>query len=216
MILPMARLVAEYGVKPTGILHVGAHLGEEAEAYAEAGAERVLWVEANPDLMGNLSAHVARFGQFAVQAAVSDKDGAKATLHLCTFSMASSLLEPKDHLIVYPGMPYPSSVEVETTTIDTLLTNLYGGCDRFDLLNIDIEGAELLAFAGAERTLPHLKWIYLEVNTREMYAGCAMADEVDAYLGERGFARVAEADEGWDHGFKDALYVRHGWEVAGG
>jgi FkbM family methyltransferase len=209
VILPMARLVAEYGVRPKAILHVGAHLGEEAAAYQEAGVERVLWVEANPELFGELEARVSRHpGQWAVQAAVSDVAGQRATLHLCTFSMASSLLPPKDHLIVYPGMHYPRSVEVTTSTIDTLLEAARLGHDAFDLLNIDIEGAELLAFQGATKTLPHLKWIYLEVNTREMYEGCAMVGDVDAYLGERGFERVATADEGWDHGFADALYVR--------
>jgi FkbM family methyltransferase len=217
VIIPMSRLVAEFGVKPKNILHVGAHLAEEAAAYQEAGVDRVLWVEANPDLMGTLVDNVGHYpGQRAIQAAVSDKDGATATLHLCTFTMASSLLAPKEHLITYPGMPYPRSLEVETVTIDTLLREHGYGLGGFDMLNIDIEGAELLAFKGAEETLPYLKWIYLEVNTREMYEGCAMSDDVDAYLGERGFARVVDADEGWDHGFKDALYVRHGWEVAAG
>lgn len=205
----MSRLVAEFGVRPRAILHVGAHLGEEAAAYHEAGVERVLWVEANPDLMGTLRDNVSRYwGQTATQSAISDKDGETATLHLCTFTMASSLLAPKDHLIVYPGMQYPRTVDVETETVDTLLTSLNYPHDLFDMLNIDIEGAELLAFRGAEKTLPHLKWIYLEVNTREMYEGCAMSDDVDAYLGERGFERVVDADEGWDHGFKDALYAR--------
>lgn len=209
MIIPMARLVSEFGVRPRAILHVGAHLGEEAAAYHEAGAEYVLWVEANPELMGTLSDNVSRYPeQFAVQAAISDTLGATATLHLCSFTMASSLLVPKEHLTTYPGMHYSRSLEVETTTIDTLLRVSHLGYDHFDFLNIDIEGAELLAFKGAEQTLPHLKWVYLEVNTREMYEGCAMVDEVDAYLGERGFDRVISADEGWDHGFMDALYQR--------
>jgi FkbM family methyltransferase len=209
VIIPMARLVAEFGVRPKAILHVGAHLGEEAAAYHEAGVEYVLWVEANPELMGTLTDNLSEYpSQLALQAAVSDTDGATATLHLCTFSMASSLLAPKDHLLVYPGMGYPRSLEVETVTIDTLLSENGYDYDAFDFLNIDIEGAELLAFKGAEKQLPFLKWIYLEVNTREMYEGCAMVADVDAYLGERGFERVVDADEGWDHGFKDALYQR--------
>jgi FkbM family methyltransferase len=216
VIIPMARLVAEFGVKPRAILHVGAHLAEEAQAYQEAGAGRVLWVEANPDLMGTLTDNVSHYpGQTAVQAAISDVDGGEAELHLCAFTMASSLLEPKEHLITYPGMPYPRSITVPTQTIDALLARLGFAEGYFDFLNIDIEGAELLAFAGAQKTLAHVKWVYLEVNTREMYAGCAMSDEVDSYLGGLGFSRVVDADEGWDHGFKDALYVRHGWEVAG-
>ena len=209
MIIPMSRLVAEFGVRPTAVLHVGAHLGEEAAAYANAGVERVLWVEANPHLMEALIGSIEPYpGQLAVNAAVSDTDDGAATLHLCTFSMASSLLAPKEHLVTYPGMHYPTDLPVTTVTIDTLLAR--EGCepDAFDFLNIDIEGAELLAFRGAEKTLPHLRWIYLEVNTREMYEGCAMVGDVDAYLGERGFERVATADEGWDHGFADALYVR--------
>jgi FkbM family methyltransferase len=213
VIITMDRLKAEWNVCPKNVLHVGAHLAEEAAAYQAAGVERVLWVEANPDLMGTLTDNVGHYpGHRAIQAAVSDTDGETATLHLCTFSMASSLLAPKEHLVIYPGMHYPRSIEVETVTIDTLLSREGYGFGGFDMLNIDIEGAELLAFKGAEKNLPYFNWIYLEVNTREMYEGCAMVDDVDAYLGERGFARLAMEDEGWDHGFKDAIYARHGWE----
>lgn len=209
MIIPMARLVEEFGVCPKNILHVGAHLGEEADAYVAAGVGRVLWVEANPELIERLQDNVFRHAnQAVVCAAVSDVDGARATLHLCTWTMASSLLAPKEHLVTYPGQHYPEALSVRTTTIDALLARLCVPAGHFDMLNIDIEGAELLAFQGAEKTLPFLKWIYLEVNTREMYEGCAMEAEVDAYLGERGFERVVDADEGWDHGFRDALYRR--------
>ena len=210
MIIPMSRLVAEYGVRPKGVLHVGAHLGEEAGAYAEAGVERVLWVEANPELVGELRARILPYpGQYAVQAAVSDVDGGEATLYLATFTMSSSLLPPKDHLAVYPGIHYPRALGVVTTTVDTLLLEAdLGSPGDFDLLNLDLEGAELLALRGAEGLLPHLKWVYLEVYHREMYEGCGLLPEVDAFLWARGFGRVAMADEGWDHGFSDALYAR--------
>lgn len=215
MIITMDRLQAEYGVNPQAVLHVGAHLGEEAEAYSRAGVRRVLWVEANPGLIPQLEVNVLRFpGQTCVEAVVSDTDGADATLHCCTFSMATSLLAPKEHLVIYPGMHYLHDLPVKTVTVDTLLSDLGVPHDAFDFLNIDIEGAELLAFEGMPKVLPFLKWVYLEVNTREMYEGCAMVDEVDAYLGGLGFERVVMEDEGWDHGFKDALYVRHGWERA--
>lgn len=205
----MARLVEEYGVRPKRILHVGAHLAEEAGAYHAAGVEAVLWVEANPELMGTLVDNLSGYPeQTAIKAAVSDENAGEATLHLCTFSMASSLLVPKEHLAIYPGMHYPRDIRVTTTTIDTLLSVNGYDHDAFDMLNIDIEGAELLAFRGATAVLPHLKWVYLEVNHREMYEGCAMVADVDAFLGERGFGRVATADEGWDHGFSDALYTR--------
>lgn len=213
MLITMDRLVAEHGVRPKAILHVGAHLAEEAPAYAEAGVGSVLWVEANPHLMERLVGAIAPYvGQECVLAAVSDTDGAEAHLHMATFSMSSSLLPPKEHLRYYPHIRYPETLPVETVTVDTLLQRLRKPAGVFDMLNIDIEGAELLAFAGMPETLKHLRWIYLEVNYEEMYAGCALLPQVDAFLGDRGFVRVALEDaiyEGKGCGWGDALYQRN-------
>lgn len=211
MILPMARLVEEFDVRPRTIVHVGAHLGEEAEAYAAAGAARVLWVEANPDLLQPLRTRIAGYpGHTAVRAAVSDADDAPATLHLCTFPMASSLLAPKEHLAVYPSMAFPRALEVRTVTLDTLLAREGLPPGSVDFLNLDIQGAELHALRGATETLAGVRWVYTEVNYRELYAGCAFADEIHFFLWERGFECAASADEGPQYGWGDALYTRRG------
>ena len=34
----------------TGIIHVGAHRGEEVEQYSDMDAKTVIWVEPNPDV----------------------------------------------------------------------------------------------------------------------------------------------------------------------
>lgn len=205
----MDRLQAEFNVTPKAVLHIGAHLGEEAAAYHAAGVGRVLWVEANPRLMGTLVDNVLHYpGQRAVNAAVSDVDGAVAHLHLATFSMSSSLLPPKEHFRFYPHIHYPEQMQVETITVDTLLEQQGVLPDAFDMANLDIEGAELYALRGMTRILPFLKWLYLEVNHEEMYAGCALLPDVDAFLAERGFERIAMENAGYYHGWSDAAYAR--------
>jgi len=56
MLIPVRDLVTVWGVEPRGVLHVGAHEAEEADAYAAAGWQPVWWVEMLPDKCAALSA----------------------------------------------------------------------------------------------------------------------------------------------------------------
>jgi hypothetical protein len=61
-----------------------------------------------------------------------------------------------------------------------------------------------MALRGAAQSLVHVDVLYLEVNERELYEGCAMVGELDAFLEPYGFRRV------WthmtEHGWGDAIY----------
>jgi FkbM family methyltransferase len=211
LLIAMRELVTRYGVKPKAVLHVGAHLGEEAEDYQEACAERVLWIEANRALVPTLQAHVAGFpGQRALQATISDVNDEPVTLRLTTFSMASSILPLKRHLDFYPSMPEIGGQADMTTTVDMLLEQ-YGESPTFDMANLDVEGAELHVLRGMASVMPSLRWIYTEVNHEEMYEGCVLVSQMDDYLGGFGFKRVAIQDAYIGEqmmGFADALYAR--------
>jgi len=211
MLIPMQQLVNGYGVKPKAVLHVGAHLGEEAADYEAAGVERVFWVEANIKLMPELQTNVSAFnGQRAVQATVSDTDDEPVTLVLTTFTMASSILPLKRHLHYYPSMTEIGWQQDMTITVDALLVE-HGESPEFDMANLDVEGAELHVLRGMASVMPHLRWIYTEVNHEEMYEGCVLVPQMDEYLAAFGFERVAIQDAyigSQMMGFADALYAR--------
>ena len=40
----------KYEVPLRGVIHVGAHRGEEVHQYEELGAKKIIWVEPNPDV----------------------------------------------------------------------------------------------------------------------------------------------------------------------
>ncbi|HZS41104.1 MAG TPA: FkbM family methyltransferase [Polyangia bacterium] len=208
MLIPMTTLIAEHGVRPAGVLHLGAHTGEEAEAYARAGAERVLWFEANPRVMPALERHLAAFpGQRAVHAAVSDADDRTVELTIASNGQSSSLLKMKRHRERYPDITEQGTVEVRTITVDTWLARDGQSPADYQLANLDLQGAELLALRGMRGCLPSLRWIYAEINFEELYQGCPLAAELDAFLAPHGFTRAITADTGY--GWADALYVRN-------
>ena len=54
------------------------------------------------------------------------------------------------------------------------------------LLKLDVQGFELPALEGCEGVLDRFDWVYVECSFMELYAGQSLADEVIAWLRERG------------------------------
>ena len=82
--------------------------------------------------------------------------------------------------------------------------------DTIDLLNMDIQGAELKALRGARQTLPNVKCIHTEINRVEFYEGCGLVRDLDDLLKLFGFQRV-ETSCPYHRTWGDALYVKPPW-----
>lgn len=185
-----------------GVLHVGAHTCEESPIYASLGLSHadVVWIDANSDLKPS------GMDNYWI-AAVSDKDGEDATFHITNNKQSSSLMNLKFHLIAHPEVHEVAQRSVKTWTLNTLLKQKGVPYDRFDVMNLDIQGSELNALRGATLLLPHLKAIYMEVNVKELYEGGALVSDVDDFLATYGFTRTETSMAGW-WGWGDALYVK--------
>ena len=57
-----------------------------------------------------------------------------------------------------------------------------------NFLNIDIQGAELLALKGMGDIINYFDYAYLEVNRNYVYKNCALIDEIDKYLSKYFFS----------------------------
>jgi len=182
-----------FGVLPSRVLHVGAHEAEEADLYARWGAE-VLWVEANPTLANRLKQR----GLNVVCGAAWSSAG-PLTLHVASNGHSSSVYPMGLHTIRHPDVHTVGTLQTEGFRLDSL---------PFlpDMLNLDIQGAELEALKGAVGLLGGVRWVYTEVSSEELYVGQSLVPELDRWLGERKFVQVAA--EWTDRGWGDALYVR--------
>ena len=206
MLIPIETLVKYH--KPKNVIHIGAHLGEEVDAYYNHGADYSLWVEANADLMRQLQSNISRYRNArAVNAVLADVDDKEVVFNISNNGMSSSILELEHHKIAHPEVEYVGSRVMKTRTLNTLFLENNLPYDLFDFMNIDIQGAELLMLEGATEILPHIKCIYVEVNNKEVYKGCPMVEELDDFLLNWNFVRVETSWCG-DTGWGDAIYIK--------
>jgi FkbM family methyltransferase len=211
-ILDLPKLLAKYGVTARGIIQVGAHKAEELPTFLELGAKHVLLVEANPALIGGLrSMAQSAAGVTVAHCAINDVDG-PVELHVANLDKSSSILPLKLHLRTYPGVVETGVIEVPGSRLDTLLASLGLDGAAFNVLCIDIQGAELRALRGATRTLETIEAISIEINFDELYEGCAQVEDIDDFLADRGFDRVATLTP-YHSTWGDALYVRRNFAL---
>lgn len=195
-----------WNVKPEGILHVGAHEAEEMRAYSKAGWLKnggIIWVEAQPLLANRLLETIASPNSKVINAAVWDKDDVPLTLKITSNKQSTSLLELGTHARTYPDIFVEMEIQVNSRRLDSLLKIT----DKFDFINLDIQGAELQALIGLGSRINEVRWIYTECNSEEVYKGCTLIHDLDHFLELHGFKRVATK---WARGagWGDCLYVK--------
>jgi FkbM family methyltransferase len=210
MLIPVHEIkevLSTHGISVRGAFHVGAHDCEEMAVYDQMGLSReaVVWVDAMEHKVAEAR---ARGVTTAYCAAVSDTDDVETNFNIANNGQSSSLLEFGTHAIEHPHVVFVARETVYTVTVDTFFARYNIDCAKHNFWNFDIQGAELMALRGAERSLSFADALYLEVNAAPLYQGCALVEEIDEFLAPRGFSRVITNMT--EHGWGDALYVREG------
>jgi FkbM family methyltransferase len=188
-----------WAVFPSGVLHVGAHVGEEKELYTQAGWGPVIWIEAQPSLARALEKRFSASGDRVICATVWNENGIRFALNISSNSGSSSLLEFGSHKTSYPEISFTDSIEVVTSRLDSILSPT----DTPNFMNLDIQGVELQALESLGKLMDRLDYIYVEINTKEVYEGCTKLSDLDQFLSKEGFKRVLTR-----------RYIRHGWGEA--
>lgn len=212
MLISYKQCVLEIGKKPTGILHIGAHLGEEFEDYKANDVEYIVWVEANDSLLPSLKQKTKDEGiiQHYVNAALSDKDNETVQFNITNNGQSSSILDFGTHSNHYPDISIIEKRSVQTCRMDSLCKNNPNiDLGKVQFVNLDIQGAELLALQGFGDLLKeysNITAIYSEINLEQLYVNAPIVYEIDSYLFKFGFKRrlTHVVEQQWG----DALYVR--------
>lgn len=210
MLIDFRKLWPKWNIKPNGVLHIGANIGEEAPVYNELGVQKVIWIEGNPDLMMRLENNIKPYPlQVAMNYLIGDEEGKEVNFHISNnASQSSSVLELGTHKVVHPEVHYVKDIPMTMHRIDVIFKNA-GAFDSLDFLNIDLQGAELMALKGMGEMLKQFKWCYLEVNKAHLYEGCPLIEDLDIYLLGFGFKRVETSWAG-NTNWGDALWIKNG------
>ena len=185
-----------------GIIHIGAHYGEEISEYIDNGIQDIILFEPlveNFDILSKkvktLNANIEGY-----QVALGSKKG-DATMYVSdNEKQSSSVLKPKVHLTHHPHVKFPSTEDVEVHLLDD-----YNSKD-YNFINMDVQGYELEVLKGGTKTLEHVDYVYCEVNRDEVYENNAYVEELDEFLSDYNMKRV-ETDWAGDI-WGDALYIR--------
>lgn len=177
-------------------------MAEELDQYQRLRWGSVIWIEAQRELAKKLSEKFNGSNQRVIHTAVWDTNDLELNLNITNNSQSTSLLELGTHRVDYPEIKVSKTELVKTSRIDSLF-------DKEtipEFINIDIQGAEIQALKGFGELLHHVKYVYCEVNKKEVYVDCAKVSEVDEYLKSFGFKRIATR---WVplKGWGDAFYI---------
>jgi FkbM family methyltransferase len=112
-----------------------------------------------------------------------------APLHLTREPGCSSLYPPDPEALRHRPELYciepAGTATVPLTTLDAWAER--DGLDRVDVLKLDTQGSELGILQGAERLLPTVRAIEVEVEFNPIYTGQPLFGDVDRFLRDRGF-----------------------------
>jgi FkbM family methyltransferase len=203
MLINFNHLVNKYG-KPRGIIHIGAHMREERRSYITNGVSTILWVEGNEKVYRNSLADGLLENELFFNEIIADKDGEVFEFKITNNGESSSILDLEKHKVYHPQIHVTETVTVTTKRFDTLVKENDVDVSKYNFLNLDIQGAELLALKGFGDFLTRIDYIYAEVNETDIYKDCALIGEIDEYLSD--FKRVETAMTEFKWG--DALYKR--------
>ncbi len=206
MLISLDKLVKRYNMHIRGIIHVGAHECEEIEIYRSLRIpdHRVFWIEGNPQKIQQIRQKYLTAQIY--HALISDTDDIPTTFHIANNGQSSSILELGTHREKHPHVQYVQSQTHPTRRLDTWIQQESIPVEHVNMMNLDIQGAELAALRGMGDYLRHIDYIYTEVNIEPLYIGCGLLHQIDTFLNSHGFQRVET--QILSYGWGDALYIR--------
>ncbi len=191
------RLLADRGVDL--VVDVGAARGgyaEELRAFGYRG--RIVSFEPLAAAHADLARAAAGDALWETRNLALGDAAGRQEIHVASNSDSSSLLPmAAQHRAASPDIAYVGDESIEVARLDDVADDVLRDA-RSPYLKIDTQGFERAVLAGAERTVPRLVGLQLELSFVTLYDGGMLADEAIAWAYDHGFALV-----GLEQGFAD-------------
>jgi len=207
MKLDLHTLTQQHSLTPRGIIHIGAYEGKDLKRYPTPDTAKILLIEANPKAVEYLQANFADKPNIIISQTAIANHTTAVTLNLTSIESNSSILPLSGYREIYPNLKVTQQITLESRSLDTLLRELNLRPVDFNFLYLDIQGAELLALQGATQLLKYIEAIYTTVSYEDLFEGGALIDEMDAFLAQHHFVRVAEANP-YHPAWGEVFYLR--------
>ena len=200
MIIDLRNLKKKYDLELRGVIHIGAHYGEENDIYQELNIQNLIYVEPISSTFEVLKEKTKNNkNTIYFNTALGNYIGESEMFNSSNKNTSASLLKPKNHLYLSPNVKFAGKTKVKVDKLDNLIFER----SDYNMINIDVQGFELEVFKGGKDTLNHIDYIMAEINRDEVYEGCAHINELIEFLSPYGFELVETdwAGREWGDGF---------------
>ena len=202
MILDLVGLTKKYNMDITGVIHIGAHFGEENGVYNQLKINNRTYFEPNSKNFNILKQNLGDKYNLINKALGNENKKMTMFVETANSGQSNSLLKPALHLYQYPHIQFTETEEVDMVRIDDMELDF----SDYNFINIDVQGYELEVFKGAEKTLNGIDYIMSEINRDEVYENCTRIEELINFLSPYGF-KLVETD--WaGNSWGDGLFIK--------
>jgi len=202
MLLDLIKLKEKHNMNITGVIHIGAHYGEENKVYNDLNIQNRIFFEPLTSNFEVLQHAVGNDYTLIKKALGNDNKKINMYVEKANNGQSSSILKPVLHLQQYPSIVFDEVEEVEMSRLDDCNLDL----SQYNFINIDVQGYELEVFKGAVTKLSSVEYIMTEVNRAEVYQDCAQVSELINFLSPYGFKLVEVDWAGYTWG--DGLFIK--------
>lgn len=199
MLLDFNQIYEKYNLNVKGVVHIGAHYGQEDHFYNQKNIKNVIYFEPLKKNFEVLKNNVPNERIIHNIALGNETKLIEMYVESNNQGMSSSVLKPKLHVDQYPHIVFNEKEMVQMDKLDNIEFNR----ENYNFINIDVQGYELEVFKGSEKTLENIDYIISEINRDSLYENCTLVEELKEYLSKFGFKLVEEnwAGTTWGDGF---------------
>jgi FkbM family methyltransferase len=185
------------------VVHVGAHIGQEVDAYRALGIQQIVWIEADTAIYHRLQENIKekernstnRINHIFINALVGEINDKNVKFYpFNNDGQSSSRYKPtqllKDTWVGLDSFEEPK--ELNTYRLDSILESLKIDEERYSnaKLVIDVQGGEYEVLMGIGRYIEKFNIIEVEVSKEEIYKGQKLFGYIDNFLTLKNFKRT--------------------------
>jgi FkbM family methyltransferase len=180
------EIIKQYNIKT--IFDVGANIGEFAEIMRDAGyKQQIISFEPRKEAFSELSLKALKDSIWkCVNIALGDTN-CTSIINIAGNNTSSSLLEMKKlHTDIKPHSKYIGKEEIIVKKLDSVIFDYIDKNEEI-YLKIDTQGFEKQILVGAEKSIPNIRIVQLEMSLVELYEGSPLIYEMIPFLESKDF-----------------------------
>lgn len=196
-------LLKKHSNEIDGVIHIGAHLGQEVEIYDQYNFSKIIFFEPQKDIFDILVNNTNKYSNVSCFnfALGSKSESRQLYKSYGNDGKSSSLLAPDLHLSVQPSIEFNQDKTIDVKRFDDLNIQI------LNFITLDVQGFELEVLKGFGQELNKVEFIFTEINTKYLYENNALVGDLDKYLQEYNFSRVYTNIDCFKY-YGDAFYVK--------